>query len=115
MMNDLIFAVLILLPSVILCFVIFSTFYGARLAYLATCWVPVGIYLSIEFIVYASGPEINRVNFDLMLQAVAWTGLLQGMLGIGIMLNAFAERKSIIALVPAILLTVIPILLLSSS
>jgi hypothetical protein len=111
-MNHTIFAVSLLLPAVALCLVVLSTFYGWAKAYLAISWVPIALYLVIYmFLNIGYQPDVHTMNLDLMLKAIGWTSLVQGLFGVVITLGASIKKEDWVIPAIATLLAVLPFFL----
>lgn len=103
------FYVLLLLPSVFFAFGILSTFYGARRAYLALCWIPFAIFLVISMFQQLLSFQHSPSDWPTeMFLAVGWTSLIQAALGIGLAVRAFCRREGFISLLLAACLVVLP-------
>jgi hypothetical protein len=106
------FSVLVLLPSMAFAFLVLSTFYGARRAYLALCWIPVALFAVIYVFrqLLAFDPSQGFWMGD-VLEAVRLASLVQGCLGVVLAVRTYRRRQSLIELIPATCLAVLPFFL----
>lgn len=108
-MSELPFAILLLLPSVALCYLILSTFYGAVKAYLAISWIPFSLFLIISLFGQMEYIQsFHALNFKLLLAAVGWISFVQALLGLALVVNALVKKEDWVIPAIAALITVIP-------
>lgn len=112
-MNHTIFAVSLLLPAVVLCLVVLSTFYGWVKAYLAICWVPLALYLIVQmFLNIGYQPSNTTIDLDLMLKAIGWTAFVQGLFGVVLTLGVSLKKEEWVIPAIATLIAVLPFFLI---
>lgn len=106
------FSVLVILPSMAFAFLVLSTFYGTRRAYLAICWIPVAILAVLYMFrqLMAFDPSHGYWVMD-MLQAVRWASLIQGCLGVVLAIRSYRRRQSLVELTLAACLAGLPFFL----
>jgi hypothetical protein len=106
---SLLFYVLLLLPSLFFAFMILSTFYGGRRAYLALSWIPITLFLFLcifqQLLSFQHSPNNWPVE---MFLAVGWTSLVQSALGIVLTVRAYYRREGFISLLLAACLVILP-------
>lgn len=112
-MGYLVFGILVLLPSVGLCYLSLATFYGWVRAYLAISWVPMTLFLIIYFFLHEGVvPSAQRPEVELLFEAVVWTSLIQGLIGVILVIRAFIKKEDWVVPAIASLWTVLPFFLL---
>jgi hypothetical protein len=110
-MNELSFAVFLLLPGVALAFVVLSTFYGPVNAYAGISWIPVtlalllSVFLSMDYVSKTGAPDLG-----LLLRAVSWTSLAQALFGITLTIKTFLGKENWGLAAVATIVTVLPFL-----
>lgn len=111
-MTDLTFAVFILLPSAGILFAVLTTFYGPVKAYAAISWVPLALYILVRaFMSIDYSPPNISLSQEVLLRAIVWTSLVQGILGAIVIGEAILNKRrwgmglvaTLIALVPFII------------
>jgi hypothetical protein len=111
-MNDLSFAVLILLPSMAFSYMVLSTFYGWSRGYLAICWVPATLYFIVNaFLHLPDSNYLQTMELGLLLNAVIWVSFVQGALGVVLIGRAAIKKGDWISLAISTLVTLIPFLI----
>jgi hypothetical protein len=111
-MTHSMFAVLILLPSMALCFVILSSLYGWVNAYASISWVPLALFAIIYLFLQMDYQQyIQTTNLKLLFEAFSWTSLIQGLLGVAITVRASLVKENWILAAIATLLTALPFFL----
>lgn len=106
------FNVLVLLPSMLLAFFVLTTFYGARRAYLALCWIPGTLFLLVATF-QELGPLTAAQDYWLgeLCKALVWASLVQGGIGVGLIVRAVRRRQGYIGLAAATCLALLPFIL----
>jgi hypothetical protein len=85
----------VLLPTMLMCYAILTTFYGLLRAYVVLCWIPVVLFLiarmfnSMEY-----RPDYGTMDLGAMIPAIVWTSFFQGILGVIVTIYA-AVRKDV--------------------
>jgi hypothetical protein len=109
-MNDLPFAVVILLTSAALSYAVLYTFYDWSRAFLAICWVPITLFLITQAFVQTGYVNKSGVlNLALLLDAIVWSSLVQVVVGIGLTIRAALKKEDWIVVAIATLVSSIPI------
>ena len=108
-MLDAAFDMLVLLPSMAIAYSVLYTFYGWRRAYESICWIPIVIWLSVAaFLPWASYEAATGPNLYLLLNAVEWTSLIQGSVGVCLLVIAVRKREPFFALALATIAASLP-------
>ena len=106
------FAIFLFLPTVMFAYGVLATFYGARRAYFAICWMPLAIFLtlySLGQLLLFQGPADNWAqNY---LPAVAWISLIQAAFGVLLAARACYKREELVSLLMAAALAGLPFFL----
>jgi hypothetical protein len=104
-----IFLVFLLLPTMVLAFVMLTTFYGVTRAYLSLCWIPLALF-TVTFLFQQSleNQHLSTSWTGQFFLAIGWTSLLQTVLGVVLGVRAFHRRETIIGLLFATILVLIP-------
>ncbi len=110
-MSSTSFHVLLFLPSLAFIFLVLATFYGARRAYLALCWVPFVLFVLVNVLRQFSAYQPSPVNWPDVSQAIALTGLAQFALGLALCVRAARTGRSYAGLLVAACMTAVPCLL----
>lgn len=88
-------------------FMMLTTFYGPRKAYAAMCWVPlafglvIGIYIRYT-LAFENPPDQWWQDLS---HKIIWVSLIQAGLGAGLLIRAIYERKAIVSLIIATLVS----------
>lgn len=106
--HQVILGVFALLPSLLLCWAILSTFYRTSIAYLAISWVPAVLYFAIVMFRNEPGQILNSYDLDLLLESVVWTSLCQAAIGIGLLIRVIFKGEDWIMLAIATLVAGVP-------
>jgi hypothetical protein len=106
--HQIIFGVVVFLPSVLLIFAVLATFYRPANAYLAISWIPMTLFVVIRLFIEQGSGLMQGVDMRLMLESVCWTSLFQGMVGVVILARAVYKKDDWITPVIATILTVLP-------
>ena len=109
--SQVLLGVFALVPSLLLCYAVLSTFYRSSRAYLAICWVPLTLYVGIGIFLDDPGHTLNEYNLGLMLESVCWTSLFQGALGVGLLISAIAKKEGRVTLTIATLIAGLPFII----
>lgn len=106
------FYVLVVLPSVAFVFLVLSTFYGTRRAYVAICWIPLTLFLLLYVFqrLLAFDPSQAYRAKDL-LTVTGWVSLVQCGLGAGLAVRALYRGREFIGLLLAAALAGLPFIL----
>lgn len=104
------FYVLLLLPSLAFIFAVLAALYDAGRAYLALSWVPPTLFVLVVALQRLSKYARPEVPWDGILLAVAWTGLLQCLMGFALAARAARRRQSWFGLLVASCLAGLPYL-----
>ena len=103
------FYVFLLLPSLFFAFMVLSTFYGARRAYLALSWIPVTLFLLIYLFQGLLSFQHSPSSWPAeMFLAVGWTSMVQAALGFVLTIRAYERRKGYVSLLLATCLALLP-------
>lgn len=103
------FIVFLLLPSMALALVILATFYGIDRAYFAVAWVPLVLFLLVlGFQEIRTFQHLTDTWPSSALWALAWSSLVQGLVGVVLGFRAFHRRQPISGLLLATALVLIP-------
>jgi hypothetical protein len=103
---------LVFIPSMILVFVMLTTFYGATRAYLAISWLPLLFILTIwVFTRILAFQHLSDQWWLDLARAVRWAALVQVALGVGLIVRALCQRKGAISLALGTALSASPWLL----
>jgi hypothetical protein len=105
------FLVMLMLPSFAFAFLVLATFYGAVRAYVALSWMPAALYVVIYVLQQLSKYQPSAISWPEILQAVAWTGLVQCALGAALAARAALRGQGYAGLLAAACLAVVPYLL----
>jgi hypothetical protein len=107
-----IFYVLVILPSIAFVFLILTTFYGTRRAYVAICWIPLTVFLLLLTFqrLLAFDPSQSLRARELFI-VVAWASLVQCGLGVTLAIRAFIKKQSFVGLLAASCLALLPFIL----
>jgi hypothetical protein len=101
-----------LIPSMILVFVILTTFYGSTRAYLAISWFPLALVLSIFVIRQLLAFQNLSEEWWLDLtRTIGWASLVQFGLGIALLVRSIYEKEQNVFLLAASSLSLLPFLL----
>lgn len=106
------FYVLLVLPSMVFAFLVLSTFYGARRAYLAICWIPLALFATLSVFQqlrsfdYSQGYSVEEIY-----GAVRWASLVQACIGLALAARAIRRGLSCIELIAASCLAGLPFFL----
>jgi hypothetical protein len=91
---------------------VLATFYGARRAYFAICWIPLAFFLTTyglgQLLLFQHAPENWAMTF---LPAVAWISLIQALFGVVLALHACWKRQEVVPLLMAAALAGLPFFL----
>jgi len=109
------FHVLLFLPSFAFAFLVLATFYGARRAYFALCWVPFALFVLINVLWRLSAYQPSTVNWPEVSRAIVLTGLAQCVLGVALCVRAARTDRRFAGLLVAACLTAVPYLLSARS
>jgi len=102
---------LILLPSAAILFMILTTFYGPVKAYAAISWVLLAMYLAVRLFMSLDYAPNAQLNFTLLLSAIVWTSLVQGILGAVLIGEAILNKRNWGIVLMAALITLVPFVL----
>lgn len=104
------FHVMLFLPSFAFAFLVLATFYGARRAYLALCWVPFVLFVLVNLFRQLSAYQPSNVNWPDVSQAVVLTGLAQCAFGFALGVRAARHGRGYAGLLVAACLAAVPYL-----
>jgi hypothetical protein len=94
-MFDQQFGIWVLLPTMLMCYALLTTFYGAVRAYVVISWVPMVFFLVARvFNAMEYRPDYRTIDLDIMIPAIVWTSLAQSILGVIVTVYA-AVRKDV--------------------
>ena len=111
-MDQLAFGVFVLLPSVAFLYVSLVTFYGWVKAYLAISWIPITLFLiTYMFLEGELVPANQKPVATMLLEAVAWTSLMQGLIGVVLVARAAVRKEDWVIPAIATLWTTLPFFL----
>lgn len=110
-MPSTLFHVLLLLPSFAFVFLVLATFYGARRAYFALCWVPSVLYVLVNVFRQLSVYQPSHVDWPEVSQAIALTGLAQCAFGVALGARAARTGRSFVGLLVAACMAAVPYVL----
>jgi hypothetical protein len=111
-MSELTFAVSLLLPSMVFCYVVLSTFCGWIKAYLAISWIPLTMFLILRvFLQMEYVQNFHSATGELLLATIKWVSALQGLLGIAILGRALYVREEWVIPAIATMITILPFFL----
>ncbi|HET6671518.1 MAG TPA: hypothetical protein VFH15_14925 [Pyrinomonadaceae bacterium] len=103
---------LVLIPSMLLAYVVLTTFYGANRAYIAISWLPLAYVLIIwAFILVLDFQHIPDEWWRGLLITLGWAGLAQAALGVALIVRAISKREGAIGVTLATLLSASPFFL----
>jgi hypothetical protein len=103
---------LVLLPSMLLAYVVLTTFYGANRAYIAISWVPLACIVTIWiFMLVLDFQQLPDEWWHGLARSVGWTSVFQALLGIGLIVRALCRRRGAIGVSLATLLSAVPFFL----
>lgn len=89
---------LALIPSMLLVYVMLTTFYGADRAYVAISWLPLVFIVTIwAFTRILSFQQLSNQWWLDLAGIVRWVTLVQVALGLGLVARALWQRKAAIA------------------
>ena len=88
-----------------------SSLYGVRRAYLALSWVPAAAFAVVAALWRLSQYQPSAVNWPDVVMAVAWTGLIQCVVGAALAARAAWRGKSCAGLLIAACLSGVPFLI----
>jgi hypothetical protein len=111
-MPPLLMLALVLIPSMLFAYVVLATFYGANRAYLAISWLPLGylVVIWISQLILAFQNLSDRWWRELA-TTIAWAGLIQAGLGVGLIVRSLYRRKGTGSLILATSASASPFLL----
>lgn len=111
-MPGLRFGTYILLLSMLVFYTILSSLYRPVKAYLILCWVPITLYVvALIFNGMEYRPQYRTADLDLMLRAIVWTSLAQGLLGVGVTIYAAKNKEPWLLVLTATALVLLPFIL----
>jgi hypothetical protein len=111
-MSELLFGVFILLPSVGLCFLMLSTFYGPARAYVAISWVPGALMLLLYGLERMVSFQGTAATFPgVYAEVVCWASVIQAAAGIGLLVRAVALHERWAGLMAATVAVALPVVL----
>ena len=103
---------LVLVPSMLLAYVMLTSFYGPNRAYIAISWVPfVSIVIILMFIRVIAFQQFADPWWNELAGSIGWASLVQSGLGIILIVRALQRRESALGLSLATLLVISPFLL----
>lgn len=85
---------LCLIPSMLLIFVVLTTFYGANRAYIAISWLPITFVLVI--LIFRNLLAFQNLSDEWwrdLAQTIGWASLVQGALGVALLIRSLYNRK----------------------
>ncbi len=100
-----------LIPSMLLVFVVLTTFYGANRAYIAISWFPITFFFLIWiFRQVLAFQHVSDEWWRDLAVTLGWASLVQAGLGIGLLVRSFYKRDRTISLLLATSLSLSPFL-----
>jgi hypothetical protein len=113
-MEGQLFTTLIFIPSVALCYVALTTFYGPRVAYIAISWIPLALLLVLLGLERFDSFSFGGASWNLApyRTALAWTSLAQAAYGVGVLAWAASKREPWRGVALAVVITAVPFFVL---
>lgn len=94
-----------MIPSLLLFFVVLTTFSDSTRAYVAVSLVPLALGLTVFALRYLSAIETSPYWWPDLYEKILWASAVQTGLGIGLIGRALYRRRPVVLLVVATLLT----------
>ena len=92
-MFEISLGVWVLLPTMLMCYALLTTFYGPIRAYVVISWIPIVLYLIARmFNAMDYRPDYRTMDLDLMIPSIVWTSLAQGALGVIVTVYAAVKK-----------------------
>lgn len=104
---------LVLIPSMLLAYVVLTTFYGANRAYIAISWLPLAFILTTWiFIQLMQFQHLSDQWWRDLAGTIHWASLFQTGLGMGLIARTIWRHESVIGVLLATLVSLAPFFVL---
>ena len=104
---------LVLIPSMLLAYLVLTTFYGANRAYIAISWLPLAFILTIWlFIQLIQFQHLSDQWWRDLAGTIQWATLFQTALGMGLLTRALWRHESAIGVLLGTLVSLAPFFVL---